>query len=74
MKSLPEPGRRAVLPHANVLSRLACVHQTDVLLVRRWENGNIVREIASLLPEAQKQVIDFVAFLGASAFRLEESA
>ena len=29
------------------------------------ENGNIVREIASLPPEAQKQVIDFVAFLRA---------
>jgi len=29
------------------------------------ENVNIVREIASLPPEAQKQVIDFVAFLRA---------
>ena len=31
MKSSPEPGRRAVLLDANVLSRLARVHQTDVL-------------------------------------------
>ena len=29
------------------------------------ETVNIVREIASLPPEAQKQVIDFVAFLKA---------
>lgn len=29
------------------------------------EPANIVREIASLPPEAQKQVIDFVAFLKA---------
>ena len=29
------------------------------------EAANIVREIASLPPEAQKQVIDFVAFLKA---------
>ena len=27
------------------------------------ENASIVREIASLPPEAQKQVIDFMAFL-----------
>lgn len=27
------------------------------------ENPNIVRDIASLPPEAQKQVIDFIAFL-----------
>jgi predicted nucleic acid-binding protein len=31
MKSSPKPGRRAVLLDANVLSRLARVHQTDVL-------------------------------------------
>jgi hypothetical protein len=37
MKSLPEPGRKAVLLDANVLSRLAHAHQTDVLLVRKWE-------------------------------------
>jgi len=31
MKSSPEPTRRALLLDANVLSRLARVHQTDVL-------------------------------------------
>ena len=31
MKSSPEPGRRAVLLDANVLSRLSRVHQADVL-------------------------------------------
>jgi len=31
MKSSPKPGRRAVLLDANALSRLARVHQTDVL-------------------------------------------
>ena len=33
--------------------------------VKNMETANIVREIASLSPEAQKQVIDFIAFLKA---------
>jgi hypothetical protein len=32
------------------------------------ETVNIVREMASLPPDAQKQVIDFVAFLKARFF------
>ena len=33
--------------------------------VKNMEAANIVREIASLPPEAQRQVIDFIAFLKA---------
>jgi len=73
VKSSPEPGRRAVLLDANVLSRLARVHQTDVLLEafpdRCYLAPAIYHEIEAGIEVGVKYLEEVVALVGRGALR-----
>jgi len=74
MKSSPEPGRKAVVLDANVLSRLARVHQTEVLLKvfpgRCYLAPAIYHEIEAGVEAGVRYLEEVVALVKRGALRI----